>query len=177
MFTTETPGAQEFSIANNAATPPNDAPYPTEVGSAITGADTRPATTLGNAPSIPAATTITLRLPQQLQVPEDPVQPGHAHVDDQLCRPTQIPGGEERLPCHREVRRPGTDDHHQPTGRCRPLRRPGQQRRTAVVEGVRQFHAEAAACSAVARVNSVTPGRLRTEAAISRTWSGVLPWQ
>src|SRR5450756_870155 len=57
MFTTATPGAQALSIVRSAATPSNAAPYPTEVGTATTGADTRPATTPGRAPSIPATTT------------------------------------------------------------------------------------------------------------------------
>src|SRR5437879_7259290 len=34
MLTTVTPEAQEFSIASSAASPPNDAPYPTLVGTA-----------------------------------------------------------------------------------------------------------------------------------------------
>ena len=59
MFTTATPGAQEFSIARSAASPSKAAPYPTDVGTATTGADTNPATTLGSAPSMPAATTTT----------------------------------------------------------------------------------------------------------------------
>jgi hypothetical protein len=57
MFTTVTFAAQEFSIASRAAIPPSDAPYPTLVGTAITGRATRPPTTEGNAPSIPAQTT------------------------------------------------------------------------------------------------------------------------
>ena len=31
MFTTDTPGAHEFSIPSSAASPPNEAPYPTDV--------------------------------------------------------------------------------------------------------------------------------------------------
>ena len=48
-----------FSIASNAVTPPNAAPYPTLVGTAITGAAISPATTDGSAPSIPATATTT----------------------------------------------------------------------------------------------------------------------
>src|SRR4051794_25026185 len=58
MLTMATPGAQALSIVSSGAKPPNAAPYPTDVGTAITGAATRPATTPGSAPSIPAATTI-----------------------------------------------------------------------------------------------------------------------
>src|SRR3954462_6944581 len=56
MFTTLTPGAQEFSIARRAASPPKEAPYPTDVGTATRGTPTSPPTTLGSAPSIPATT-------------------------------------------------------------------------------------------------------------------------
>ena len=45
-----------FSIPSKAARPPKLAPYPVLVGTAMTGLSTRPATTLGNAPSIPATT-------------------------------------------------------------------------------------------------------------------------
>jgi len=60
MLTTVTPEAQEFSMASSAASPPNEAPYPTLVGTAMTGTFTRPPTTLGSAPSIPATTMMTL---------------------------------------------------------------------------------------------------------------------
>src|SRR4029453_13755800 len=62
MLTTVTPEAQLFSAASNAATPPKLAPYPTLVGTAITGLATRPPTTDGNAPSIPATTITTAAL-------------------------------------------------------------------------------------------------------------------
>src|ERR1043166_2666742 len=58
MLTTVTPAAQLLSIVSSAASPPNDAPYPTLVGTAITGARTNPPTTDGSAPSIPATTMI-----------------------------------------------------------------------------------------------------------------------
>src|SRR3989442_14537785 len=60
MLTTVTPDAQEFSIASKAARPPNEAPYPTLVGTAITGTFTKPPTTPGSAPSIPAPSVIAL---------------------------------------------------------------------------------------------------------------------
>src|SRR5919202_6746917 len=60
MFTTVTPEAQEFSIPSKAASPPKEAPYPTLVGTAMTGVPTKPPTTLGRAPSIPATTITTL---------------------------------------------------------------------------------------------------------------------
>lgn len=44
-------------MLRSAAMPLNDAPYPTEVGTAITGTETSPPTTLASAPSIPATAT------------------------------------------------------------------------------------------------------------------------
>src|SRR6185436_6426964 len=57
MLTTVTPAAHELSIARSAARPPNDAPYPMLVGTAITGRPVMPPTTLARAPSMPATTT------------------------------------------------------------------------------------------------------------------------
>src|SRR4029079_6331935 len=57
MLTTVTPGAQEFSMPSRAAMPPNEAPYPTDVGTATRGTPVRPPTTEGSAPSMPATTT------------------------------------------------------------------------------------------------------------------------
>src|SRR2546428_12626283 len=59
MFTTATPGAQAFIIPRSPATPSKLAPYPTDVGTAMTGPPRRPAPTLGRAPPIPASTTMT----------------------------------------------------------------------------------------------------------------------
>ena len=60
MLTTLTQLAHELSIASNAATPPKDAPYPTLVGTAITGQSAMPPTTLASAPSMPATATMAL---------------------------------------------------------------------------------------------------------------------
>src|SRR4029077_2197271 len=59
MLTTVTPAAQLFNIVSSGAIPWNDAPYPMLVGTAMTGARTRPPTTDGSAPSIPAITMTT----------------------------------------------------------------------------------------------------------------------
>src|SRR3954469_6473864 len=67
MLTTVTFDAQEFIIASSAVTPPNEAPYPMLVGTAITGTPTKPPTTLGSAPSIPAQTTTT-RAPDKVSL-------------------------------------------------------------------------------------------------------------
>ena len=57
MLTTLHPDAQELSIESSADSPPKLAPYPTLVGTAITGQSTRPPTTEASAPSIPATAT------------------------------------------------------------------------------------------------------------------------
>src|SRR5208282_6908099 len=49
-------GAQDWSIAFSAAWPRPPRPYPIDVGIPTTGARTRPATTVGSAPSRPAKT-------------------------------------------------------------------------------------------------------------------------
>src|ERR1019366_4350583 len=59
IFTTVTLLAQLFSIPSSAARPWKLAPYPTLVGTAITGTETSPPMTLGSAPSMPAQTTTT----------------------------------------------------------------------------------------------------------------------
>src|SRR3989344_5383511 len=60
MFTTTTPGLHELSIVSKGAIPLKDAPYPTDVGTAIIGLPINPETTLGKTPSIPATTMSTL---------------------------------------------------------------------------------------------------------------------
>src|SRR5215510_12523106 len=59
ILTTVMPDAHELSIARSAASPLKLAPYPTLVGTAMTGLSMSPATTLGNAPSMPAITITT----------------------------------------------------------------------------------------------------------------------
>src|ERR1041385_3657359 len=83
MLTTVTPDAQEFSMARSAASPPKEAPYPTLVGTAMTGTFTSPPTTLGSAPSMPA-TTITTVVARQ--------RPVHARDDDHDRRRPQHVG-------------------------------------------------------------------------------------
>jgi len=60
MFTHVTPDEQLFSIVNSAESPSKLEPYPTLVGTAITGQLIRPPITLASAPSIPATTITTL---------------------------------------------------------------------------------------------------------------------
>ena len=58
MLTTVTPGAQLLSRERSAVSPPHDAPYPVDVGTATIGQGARPATTGASAASMPATTTI-----------------------------------------------------------------------------------------------------------------------
>ena len=60
MLTTDSPNEQLCNIEASAATPFSPYPYPTDVGTPITGTLTVDDTTYANAPSIPAATIITL---------------------------------------------------------------------------------------------------------------------
>src|SRR5262249_20683193 len=57
MSTTARPAAHEHSMERNAVSPLRAEPYPTLVGTPITGDDTSPPTTLASAASIPAQTT------------------------------------------------------------------------------------------------------------------------
>ena len=56
MPTTVRPAAHDESMASRAVTPSSDAPYPTLVGTATTGAGVSPPTRLASAPSMPATT-------------------------------------------------------------------------------------------------------------------------
>src|SRR5262249_24554246 len=75
IFTTDTPVAQLFSIPSRAARPPKLAPYPTLVGTAITGTPTSPAMTLGKAPSIPPTTIITRAAARRSRSPSSRCRP------------------------------------------------------------------------------------------------------
>src|SRR5262249_58630429 len=59
MFVTVIPCAQLVSIARSAVSPLVAAPYPVEVGTAMTGWPVRPPTTEASAASIPATTITT----------------------------------------------------------------------------------------------------------------------
>src|SRR3954465_9523395 len=76
MLTTVTPAAQLLSMPSSAAMPPKLAPYPTEVGTAMTGLDTMPATTEGSAPSMPATTISTAAAPAPPRAPRPPRRRG-----------------------------------------------------------------------------------------------------
>jgi hypothetical protein len=59
MLTAATPLAQELTAARSEASPENAAPYPREVGTAITGRPTSPAMTEKSDASIPATAITT----------------------------------------------------------------------------------------------------------------------
>ena len=109
MFTTATPPAQEFNIENNAATPPRLAPYPTLVGTAITGLPNRPATTLGSAPSIPATTIRISAALDTRALSDQAMNAGHAHVEQSFHRVARQLGGQGRLLGDGDVAGPGAD--------------------------------------------------------------------
>ena len=60
--------------------PPKLAPYPTLVGTAMTGALTRPPMTLASAPSMPATTMMTRAPIEAIALGEQAVKPGDADV-------------------------------------------------------------------------------------------------
>ena len=59
MFTAVTPLAHEFNAARSEATPPRAAPYPREVGTAMSGRPTSPPITEKSEASIPATAITT----------------------------------------------------------------------------------------------------------------------
>ena len=86
MFTTNTPGAQEASAEDNAALPPSATPDPTEVGTAITGAATSPASTENRAASNPAAAIMIRRSLKLRCGVGQPPQSGNADILVRGCR-------------------------------------------------------------------------------------------
>ena len=76
----------------------------------MTGQSTRPPTTLGKAPSMPATTTRASALPSRRQLVQEPVQARDAHVGHQ--RDLAVPGlgRDPRLLGDGEVARPRRDD-------------------------------------------------------------------
>ena len=138
MLTTATPGAQALSIVSSAASPSKAAPYPTDVGTATTGADTSPATTLGRRAVHSRHHDDDAGRSQQLQPAQDPVQPGHADVDDQLGVAAQVLRREQRLPRDRQVRGTGAQHEDAAPDRLRHSGRPGHQSGHLVDGGVGQ---------------------------------------
>src|SRR5665647_1814539 len=177
MFTTATPGAQALSIVRSAATPPNAAPYPTEVGTATTGADTRPATTPGRAPSIPATTTSARALRSRSRRASTRCRPAtptsttssHARPRYSAVSAASRATGRSEVPAASTTTRPPVGE-----GGC-----PGQ----ATIRASGEWYApgsstrSAATWSGQTRVNNARTSRRRTSAAIVRTWSADLPTQ
>ena len=69
-------------MPSRAARPPNEAPYPTLVGTATSGTPVRPPTTEGSAPSMPATTTRQSAAASRSRTASSRCRPGHADVVD-----------------------------------------------------------------------------------------------
>ena len=176
MFTTVRPLAQLLSMPSNGARPLKFAPYPTLVGTAMTGLDTNPATTLGSAPSMPATTMITFARWMALQTPKQPVHAGHAHVGDSLHAIAHDLGGDGGLLGDRQVAGAGADhgDGAGPLGQGLAL--DGHTPCQLVMHGALEIAGAAGARgSGATRVTSTRCSRANSLAAIFTTWAGVLP--
>src|SRR5699024_10875282 len=75
---------------------------------------------------------------QVLDPSEQPVQPGHPDVSDQLAAPAQVAGTQLRLPSHWQVRGARREGEHEAAGRRWWLRRPGEQPSIGVFRRLRQ---------------------------------------
>ena len=84
-------------MESRADRPPKFAPYPMLVGTAITGQEASPPTTLANAPSMPRDGDDHLRARERIQAVQKAVQSGHAHVVDAFHATSQRFGGLSRL--------------------------------------------------------------------------------
>ena len=124
MFTTVTPGAHEFSIPSSAATPPNEAPYPTDVGTATSGTPTSPPTTLGSAPSIPATTIRQSAASSRSRTAMIRCSPATPDVRDQIDPGPEHPSRRRSLSRHRSIRRTGRHDSDSPAQHGRRRRAP-----------------------------------------------------
>ena len=126
-------------MASKAASPSNAAPYPTDVGTATTGALINPATTLGSAPSMPATTTTTAARrsnSRRSRIRCSPATPTSTTVS---VASTEIGGGQGCFAGDRQVGGAGGGDDHQPAGWSGRGGRPGQQSRRLVVVGIGQL--------------------------------------
>src|SRR5690625_2697709 len=174
ILTTATPGAQALSIDSSGARPPNAAPYPTDVGTATTGALTRPATTLGSAPSIPAATTITRARRSRSKWASTRCSPA---TPTSMTKSVGLPRYRAVISASLATRRSEVPAASTTT---RPPLGAGGSAGQATISASGTYSASgsaartASACSGVARVNSVGVAASLTLAAIRPTWSAVL---
>ena len=124
MLTTATPGAQEESIDMSATCPPAATPYPTLVGTAMTGVATSPPTTDASAASCPAATTTQSAARRSGSATARRCSPATPDVLlDGGVRPEQLAGA-LHLADDGAVRRAGGDDRHGPEGLRHPASQP-----------------------------------------------------
>ena len=96
--------AQELSIASRAATPPKLAPYPTLVGTAMTGAVTSPPMTLGERAFHAGDDDDHARRGEPVALRQEPVQAGDADVVQPVHVVAHDLGRDGGFFCHRYVR-------------------------------------------------------------------------
>ena len=122
MFTTDTPAAQLFSIPSSAARPPKLAPYPTLVGTAMTGTLHEPADDARQRPFHARDDHHHARRRKARMFAEQPVDAGNADVEEAIDR---ISHHLRRHACffgHRQVRRArGGDENRAAAGQDIPL--------------------------------------------------------
>ena len=97
MLTTVTPLAQEFNIPRRAASPSKLAPYPTLVGTAMTGTRTSPPIYAGQSPLHPRNDDHDAGIPQALMLVQEAVQAGDADVVQSVDRVAHDVGGYGRF--------------------------------------------------------------------------------
>ena len=109
IFTTDTPEAQLLSMHRRAARPPKLAPYPTLVGTAITGQDTSPPTTLAKRPFHAGHDNRHGGFEQLITDPKQPVNTGHAHIVEPVCPVAKHFGGNRGFLRYRQIRGSGAN--------------------------------------------------------------------
>ena len=104
IFTTETPGAQLFSMPRSAAMPPKLAPYPTLVGTAITGHPYQAADHARESPLHPGDDDDDASRREAGRLAEQPMDPRDAHVVQAVGLVSEHLGGHGSLFGDRQVR-------------------------------------------------------------------------
>ena len=109
MPTTVTPAAHDESMASSAVTPSSDAPYPTLVGTATTGAGGQPADDRGQGSLHAGHDDHDVGVGHDVDLGEQPVEAGHADVGEPPGRVAEGAEGRGALVGHGEVRGAGAD--------------------------------------------------------------------
>ena len=124
------------------------------VGTAMTGLDTSPATTLGNAPSMPATTTMTFALWIISRRASIRCKPGHADVVNALDAVAHDFGGDGGFLGHRQIARAGANDGDEPGALRQRLFLDGHAAGERMMDGALEFFAQRAGVFGVMRVTS-----------------------